>query len=75
MNLSKIFRLAMQRGCKVKMIYQKNNEVIERIVSPRAFNADLVVCYDHFRKAQRNYKLSNILAAEILDNRHDYQRD
>ncbi len=72
MNLKKIFSLAMQRGCKVKMIYQKNNEVVERIVSPRAFKSDLVVCYDHFRKAQRNYKLNSVLAAELLDKSDDH---
>ncbi len=67
MNLKKIFSLAMQKNCKVKMIYQKNDEVVERLVSPRAFKADLVVCYDHFRRARRNYKLDNVLAAELLD--------
>ncbi len=52
---------AIEKGCKVKMIYQKDDQVVERIVSPRRFKGELIVCYDHFRKAQRNYKLANIL--------------
>ncbi len=73
MNIKKVFSLAMQKNCRVKMIYQKNEEVVERIVSPRAFKADLVICYDHFRKARRNYKLDNVLAAELMDKKiNDY---
>ncbi len=72
MNLNKIFSLAMQRGCKVKMIYQKGDDVVERIVSPISFKADLVVCYDYFRKARRNYKLNSVLAAELLDKSDDH---
>ncbi len=66
----KVLNTAIEKGCKVKIIYQKGDQMVERIISPRRIKGELVVCYDHFRKAQRNYKLANILAAQLVGN-HD----
>ncbi len=63
--------MAMQDGAKVVLIYQKGDQVIERIVTPRAFKGDLVVCYDHFKRARRHYKLANILAATRIGKSYD----
>ncbi len=71
MVVKKVFSSAIEQGCKVKMIYQKKDQVVARIVSPRHFKGDLVVCYDHFRRAQRNYKLANVLAAELVGGGND----
>lgn len=56
----------MERGYKVKIIYQKKDEIIERIVTPIVFKGEIVSCYDYFKKARRNYKLLCVLGVEIL---------
>lgn len=63
----KLFQVAMEKGCDVKMIYQKPDEIITRIVTPQALKGDLLICYDHYKRARRNYRLDRILAAEVIN--------
>ncbi len=70
--IKKIIEMAIQNGDKVVLIYQKSDQVIERIVTPKFFKGDLVVCYDHFKRARRNYKMESILAASRIGKSNDY---
>lgn len=65
----KPLQVAMEKGCDIKMIYQKQDEIITRIVTPHALKGNLLICYDHYKRARRSYRLDRILAVEVLNAR------
>ena len=64
--IKKVFELAFDEGLRVKLIYMKGDEVIERIVKPTKLYRERVLCYDYFRKQSRSYSYEHMLAAERL---------
>lgn len=64
--IKKVFELAFEEGLRVKLIYMKDEEVIERIVKPTKLYPERVLCYDYFRKQTRSYAYDKMLAAERL---------
>ncbi|MCK8061707.1 MULTISPECIES: hypothetical protein [unclassified Fusibacter] len=69
--MKKTFEVAIENDAKVKMIYLKGSEVIERIIKPYKVTDDLVWCFDYFRKQKRTYRLENVLGAQIIRTKED----
>jgi predicted DNA-binding transcriptional regulator YafY len=67
--MKKIFDIAIDKNVKVKLIYLKDAQVIERIIKPYKVTDEHVLCYDYFRKQKRTYKLDNVLGAELITNK------
>lgn len=59
-------KISLLEGKKIKIIYQKDNELTERIIKVYKIQKDKVEAYCYLRKAQRIFKKKNILAAEII---------
>jgi hypothetical protein len=69
--MKKIFELAIEKDAKMKLIYLKDAQVIERIIKPYKVTDEHVLCFDYFRKQKRTFKLENVLAAEQITNKED----
>lgn len=59
-------KISLLEGKKIKIIYQKENKLTERIIKVNNIEEDKVEAYCYLRKGQRIFKKKNILAAELV---------
>ena len=59
-------KISLLEDKKIKIIYQKENELTERIIKVKKIQKDKVEAYCYLRKGQRIFKKKNILAVELV---------
>ena len=58
---------AIAQGRRVKIIYQSNEKMSERIIKPKEIAEDSVIAYCYLRHAKRIFKLESILTAQLIE--------
>ena len=60
-------KISLLEGKKIKIIYQKENELTERMIKVNKIEDDKVEAFCYLRKGRRIFKKDNILAAELVE--------
>ncbi|AOY76705.1 hypothetical protein [Clostridium formicaceticum] len=65
-------KYSIENKAPITIIYQKGMEIIQRKVIVKEIQGDMVKSYCCSKKATRNFKKDNILAAMILGVQENY---
>jgi predicted DNA-binding transcriptional regulator YafY len=66
--VEKTLRLALEKGCPVRIMYQSGTAITERTIEVGAVEGDRVTAFCRMRGARRRFSMKNILSARLIEN-------
>jgi len=63
----KLIQRAIEESKPMEIIYQKQDQIVQRLVKPSSLRGDLMVAWDYMKHAPRTYHICNILSAQIRE--------